>query len=267
MSIVFEKYLITFLCFLVCFFVIKYVQTKKIIKQDREYFIKTLSHDIRVAIIAQIRGLELLQKNLPANNELIKDLDYNCQYTLDMVSMLINNYKYKNDELFLNYEPISLPNLLLSTIRNLNGKSKGKSIQIDYYNQPSVIMADKIWITKALHIILSVILDLSYGQKKIICSIKDAGKHVKLEFKYTGRTLTDEEYNKMFSGDTKYSTVGFGIKMHMLKNILNMHSGNIKIIKTFDNINTFSIVLPAKMPITRKNTLIKRFQLLCYKVY
>ena len=41
--------------------------------KERDYFINTLSHDLRVSTIAQIRGLDLLEKD-SNNNELLTEI-------------------------------------------------------------------------------------------------------------------------------------------------------------------------------------------------
>ena len=52
--------------------VIKYIVLYKNSISERNFFINTLSHDLRVATIAQIRGIELIDKNCKDINEVFK---------------------------------------------------------------------------------------------------------------------------------------------------------------------------------------------------
>ena len=244
MSIVYENYLIVIFCFLTFFFWIKYRLSVKTIANDREYFIKTLSHDIRVSLIAEIRGTELLQKYKTENCEILENLDKNCRYTLDMISMLINTYKYKNKEITLDYEPLILSDLLIKTSEELVKNAKEKEISFDYLNNTNFVTADKILIKKAMHIVLSTIIELSDKHQKIECSIKKFKDNVILDLIYNGHSLTKEEYKTMFLGKFHYSAVGLGIKMHLLKNIIDLHSGKIFVQKTNTGKNSFTIILP-----------------------
>ena len=53
---------------------IKYFRLYKDFEIQKKYFIQTLSHDLRVSTIAQIRGIELLQKIY--QNELLASINF-----------------------------------------------------------------------------------------------------------------------------------------------------------------------------------------------
>ena len=79
--------------------IISYILLLKKMIQERKYFINTISHDFRVAILAQIRALSFLQnkKNIICSEqELIEDMDDSSKFSLDLINTLINTYKYKN---------------------------------------------------------------------------------------------------------------------------------------------------------------------------
>ena len=88
MSIVKDLCLVAMFLFLI----IKYLLLYRDMLKQREYFVETLSHDLRVSTIAQIRGLDLLKKNALQNDnnlELISEIDKSCKFTLDMMTMLL----------------------------------------------------------------------------------------------------------------------------------------------------------------------------------
>ena len=91
--------------------IISYILLLKKMIQERKYFINTLSHDFRVAILAQIRALNFMQNKqneICSELELIEEMNDSSKFSLDLVNTLINIYKYKNREQVLNYENFNL---------------------------------------------------------------------------------------------------------------------------------------------------------------
>ena len=92
------KDLLLLVLFLIIIF--KYIMLYKSMLKERNYLINTLSHDLRVSTIAQIRGLDILQKNY-AQEELIQEINNSCHFTLDMINVILNTYRYKKGENFI----------------------------------------------------------------------------------------------------------------------------------------------------------------------
>ena len=79
------------------------IESEKEIERQKEYFIETLIHDLKVPTIAQLRGLELLQKGTFGiiNNdqkEILNNITDSCQYILTMISMVLNTYRFENSK-------------------------------------------------------------------------------------------------------------------------------------------------------------------------
>ena len=83
MSIVKDLCLVAMFLFLI----IKYLLLYRDMLKQREYFVETLSHDLRVSTIAQIRGLELLEKQLSQdrNEDLIREIRNTSKFSLSLV--------------------------------------------------------------------------------------------------------------------------------------------------------------------------------------
>ena len=98
---------------LICFFLVLAFQNyflRRENEKQKDFFIKTLSHDFRVATLAQLRGLEYLSKSAnfePENTELIAEITNSCQYSLEMISTLINSYLFEKGEQVVNCEYFS----------------------------------------------------------------------------------------------------------------------------------------------------------------
>ena len=223
-------------------------QLQKEIKLQKNYFLKTLCHDFRVATIAQIRGLDLLQKesiNDSRHYELLTEINNSCKYSLDMISMLINTYKLENGEQILNNETFNLYNTTELACRYLLNMANEK--HISFYlniNNNHQIEADKYLFTKLISILTSTAVNYSNYNNTITFSSAIRNNFLELSITYQGKPLSEEEIQRMFSLNTRYSTVGHGIKMHLCKKIIDFHKGKICIQKKSNNLNCFTILLP-----------------------
>ena len=158
MGIMKDLLLILIILFL---FIRNFIVKNEIIKQ-RNYFIDTLRHDLRVSTIAQIRGLELLQKqNLDLNNaEFIEEISNSCKFSLEMINMLLNTYQYENGEDILDYEEFNVSEVLYSACNLLNSALKNKKLAFVFdVEKLATINADKIGIQKVLMIFLATAIN------------------------------------------------------------------------------------------------------------
>lgn len=218
---------------------------KKLVMQ-RDYFIKTLSHDLRVSTLAQIRALELLKKTTPeASGELVLNLSDSCRYTLDMINMLLNTYRYENGESVLNYEKVNIQELCSDCYNDLSPIMQDKDINVSFnINSYDNIEADKYGITKLLNTLISIAIVNSDKANKIYVEISKPKNMFEVSVNYRGKSLTPEECRRMFSDSPRFSTVGHGIRMLLCKKIVEFHGGNIYVKSDGKKNNSFIFKLP-----------------------
>ena len=236
--------------FLALKFMKKYFNLKTKLIRQREYFINVLSHDFRVSTLAQLRGVEILSKFTSNNDQklLLSDIDESCRYTLDMISMLLNSFRYENGEKVLVCEEINIENLILNCINQIKKYSYEKNIEIIFKKENTIdsFWADKTEIKKVITNLLITALSNSKSFKKVIINTGYINGMTLFSISYTGKALTLEEYRRMFSGDSKFSTVGHGIRMNLCKQIIEFHGGEIKVINSGNEINTFTFTIPVR---------------------
>lgn len=228
------------------FFIVKYFNLYIKMIKERNYFIDTLSHDLKVAIIAQIRAIDLLKKQPTSNTnyDLTKSLEDSGKYSLELINMLLNSYKYENNEQILKFEYFNINELISNTYEHISSIASEKNITLIYENKTSnVIYADKTEFFKALLILLTTSIDYAQKNSLISTKIKKVNKNINLEVTYIGHSLNEEEYKRMFFKKPRFSTVGHGIKMHLCKKIIDFHNGNIKI-ESNNSKNSFIISIP-----------------------
>lgn len=242
MDIIKDLLLISLFLLMTLHYVLLY---KNFIKQ-RNYFIDTLSHDLRVSAIAQIRGLELIEKG--EHLELLDDVKNSCRFTLEMINTLLNTYKYTKKENVINYETFFIEDSIADTYKHLYQKIKDKNIDIVnnmYYRKP--IIADRSGIDKVFYILLSTAIFNAKNCSSINIATKKTFNNIEIKISYIGKPLSEEETNRMFFKNPQFSTVGHGIKMHLCKKIIDFHKGKIYAKNEGNGNNSFSFVLPIKV--------------------
>lgn len=257
MSIVKDLVLIS----LFLFILVKYVLLYKDLLKQRNFFINTLSHDLRVSTIAQIRGLELLEKN---NNkqDLIPEIQNSCKFTLDMINMLLNTFQHENGEKILNYTTFNLMDSLNFVCSNLSTTAKEKDLEFCYrMNKNLNINGDKLYIEKVLSILLSTAIYNSRKNSSVYITGKKRIKDYKISIIYGGNPLSEEEQRRMFSRNSGFSTVGHGIKMLLCKKIIDFHKGKIFVKNNGKDINSFTFTIPCKeTSIITKSTILSTLE-------
>lgn len=240
--------------------IVKCILLYREIKMQREYFIDTLSHSIRVSVIAQLRGLDILQKEL-INTEagiLVDEINKGCKYTFDMLTMILNTYRYQNGEQMLNYEAVNLEEIVSSSCKQLTFLTDEKHINFScQLEKDSIIEADKYGISKAIYTLVSTAIYNSSKNKPIYIKTETNDQIFEISVIYHGKSLTEEECKKIYSDNSKFSTVGHGIKMHLCKKIIDYHHGKLTIKNCGENINSFTIQLPLNRRGNCSKTLLK----------
>ena len=232
---------------IILYLFIKNISQKNEIKRQRNYFIDTLRHDLRVSTIAQIRGLEFLQKqNLFVSQvDFVNEVLNSCKFSLDMINMLLNTYMFEKGENILNYEKFNLLDLSSSICNMLNKFAKNKGIDFFYdIDSNAFINADKTSINKVLTIFISTAINNAENNSKLRLFIKKYQKSWKISVIYNGKSLSNEEYKRMFLDKPRFSTVGHGIKMQLCKKIIDFHKGKVFYENFGKNINAFTFLLP-----------------------
>lgn len=240
--------------------IFKYVMLYRDCLKQRNYFINTLSHDLRVSTIAQIRGLELLEKS--PSPELICEIKKSCEFTFDMLNMLLNTYKYQNGEQILNLEKTNFQSLISSICNFQLPLATEKEVRLQILeNQNCEVNIDRLAINKTLKLLITTAINNAKKGSSVFLSTKKNNKTIITSIFYIGKPLSEEEYNRMFLENPRFSTVGYGIKMQFCKKIIDFHKGKLSFEKHENGLNSFTIQLPInKKSKEAENFRIRAFQ-------
>lgn len=230
------------------------IQNEKEASQQKERFIATLSHDLKTPTIAQIRSLEMLIKGMfgelnDEQTEMLKMTMESCQNMYDMVSTVLYSYKFENNEIKLNYTDVCLTELAAECCNDLAKQSneKGIEILIKPKTKNDTLKADRSFIKRAVSNILENSISYAFERTKVEIIIKETKDSLKLKIKTESPFIKKDAIKTMFDkylGQTSYNKIGFCLKLHLSKQIVEAHFGKIIAKSKETNMNTFGFSLP-----------------------
>ena len=230
------------------YFVNKSIYYKKTALDQREMFIKTLRHDLKVSTLAQIRGLEILLQDASEKNiELVQDVLESCNYTYDMINSLVTMYNISDDVASLFCEKNRLEEILDINNEKFVKLLKKKNLKIkSYILTKDLVFVDKKLLQQAFGILLEVAINYSNENSNIIFLIRNCNNEFEFSIGFNGNKFDKREFDNLFNNKSRFSTVGLYIKMQLCKRIIECHGGQILANSKENNINYFTFTLPSK---------------------
>lgn len=263
-TIVFHKtiecVIFAFLCGIYNIYAIKYIisiknkKFKKTVHNQRETYISTLNHDLKIPTLAQIQALKLLYNEQTGKinkeqKELIGLTLDSCNYMYDMLSTILSTYKYENKDISLCYEKIEVTKIIDECFQKAINQIQNKNlnVRIKAKDQLYTISADRIQIKKAFENLINNCISNADENSELICEIKQQNNLIFLSLKFECPYITinsmQNQFNKYTTSQEKFDKVGTGLGLYLAKQIINAHKGEISVQKNKKNI--YNIELPS----------------------
>lgn len=231
------------------------LEAEKEIERQKEYFIETLIHDLKVPTLAQLRGLELMEKGMVGSindgqKELILNIKESCNYILTMISMVLNTYRFETEHNSLYYEKFDLSQVIIESFEEASKDAKNKDIQFVYKvtGENTYLEADRNEIKKVVVNLLNNAIVYSSRGENIAVSVESENNNIKFSVTSHGISLSNRECLNLFERTSeknpKFSTVGHGISLYLCKKIIDVHNGKIYASTDGNIINTFTFIVP-----------------------
>ena len=222
----------------------------------RETYISTLSHDLKIPTIAQIRALELLVNGgmgeINENQKEILNLTLDSCYSMyDMLSTILTTYKYENNDVNLNYEKIHMLKLFDEVFSKVHKNLQNKDIQVKVVAKDKFIsiFADKMQLKKAFENLIDFCVSNAYRGTLITCEIeKSSNNSVHISLTYESPYIKPEAINNMFEMYTtsaeKFNKVGSSLNLYLAKQIISAHEGSLNVTSEQSSYSKCNIELP-----------------------
>ena len=218
----------------------------------RNDFINNFSHEFKTPIVS-ITGLACLLEagNLTEEQRVqyARAIREESMRLSSMASNVLNLTKVENQTILTDVTRFNLSEQVRSAVLLLEEKWTSKEIDLQLDFDEHMIEANE-------DLLMQVWINLIDNAVKFVprlgtvgLDVLDAGEYLCVKVSNTGSEIPSDKQEKIFTkfyqADESHATQGNGIGLAIVKKIVRLHGGEIKI-ASGDDVTTFSVVLPKK---------------------
>jgi len=232
--------------------IIKNITDQKELETLKEDFVATLTHDLKVPIIAETNMIELfLNENFGKISEKQKQALLNMQVSnkelLDLVQTVLETYKIGKISLYK--ENIMLKSFIEEIIEEmspiaLKNKNKLKFI----FERDIRVFADRFQLKRVVKNLIQN--SISYGKANTPIEIKigEIPNYIIIKVKDYGPGISKDDINKIFnryySAAKKFRKIGTGLGLYLALQISKAHDGDLTVESIEGEFTEFCIKIP-----------------------
>ncbi|MCH7772991.1 MAG: PAS domain S-box protein [Bacteroidetes bacterium] len=233
--------------------------TEDLIKlnETKDRFLSIISHDLRTPFSSILGFTDLLANDEELTNEerkqYVKYIQESSKSMLSLVNSLLDWTRLQTGRIKFEPERIDPSSLIEKSIHSVSGDALRKRIEIySTVSKGKFIFVDKSLINQVFNNLLSNAIKFTNSDGRITISVKPASTLSFLEFSVrdTGQGIKEENLDKLFSVDTKFTTEGTagekgsGLGLSLVKEIVEKHGGIIWVESEYGNGSNFKFTLP-----------------------
>lgn len=235
--------------------IIKDVTVEKEIETLKIDFAATLTHDLKVPIIAAANMIDLLLnekfgKISEKQETALMNMKSSNTELLDLVQILLETYKIDDKGIELYKENIELNSFVEDVVTDLKPLTKDLNIGINYIPSKSnlIIQGDKVQLQRVIRNLVSNAVDHSNTHKDIDVEVGSVKGFATISVIDYGQGIPKDEikmiFNKYYSAAKKLRKVGTGLGLYLSQQITVAHGGEITV-ESEENVRTeFCVKLP-----------------------
>jgi len=235
--------------------IIKDITTEKEIETLKEDFVATLTHDLKVPIVAAANMIDLfLAKKFGSISDkqefALNSMKASNKELLDLVQILLETYKIHEKGINLIKENINLNAFVSEIVNEMQGIAKDAKTGIKFIPAPNglAIMADPMQLQRIIKNLISNAIDHSNTKKYIQVQLGEIQGYITISIVDFGQGIPKDEikmiFNKYYSAAKKLRKVGTGLGLYLSQQIAQAHGGEITVTSE-ENVRTeFCVKLP-----------------------
>lgn len=224
-------------------------------KKMQENFIATLTHDMRVPLIAEKKAIDLILTDerfeLPEmQSVLIENMKSSNEGLLSLVNRLLDIFKLRAGAYRLHKEKHNIIDVINNSVNELQPLLDEKSQEFTLNAESDTVefTFDKTEIKRVITNILSNAIKFSPEEQVIKMNVYNDEEKVLLTIKDNGIGMTEEETKELFkmytSSSSKLKEIGTGLGLYLSYSIIKAHQGDVWVESQVGDGTTFYISLP-----------------------
>ena len=235
-------------------FIIKDVTNEREIEKLKEDFVATLTHDLKVPIVAESNIINfLLEGRFGEINEkqdlALKNMKASNQELVELVQILLETYKIKETGIKLLKENIKLNQFISQIVEETQPIATNSGIKINFQPDRDIkVVADPLQLERVIKNLISNAISHSNTKENIDIKTGEIPGYVTISVIDYGQGVPEKElkliFNKYYSAAKKFRKIGTGLGLYLSQQIAKSHNGEITITSE-ENVRTeFCIKLP-----------------------
>ncbi len=237
--------------------IIKNITNQKEMDRLKEDFVATLTHDLKVPIIAESNILDFLleEKFGPITNkqqEAIKNIQVSNQELIELVQILLETYKVKDTGAVLYFEEFEINPFLKDIVQEMTPIAEKSDIKIKYKEYENIIInADKLQLKRVIKNLIQNAISHSESSKNIDINVVKTKDEICISIKDYGKGISKEDlemvFKKYYSTAKRFRKIGTGLGLYLAQQIVKSHGGEITVQSEDGKYTEFSIHLPQQI--------------------
>ncbi len=217
----------------------EYIEKEKESQSLKQDFISSLTHDLKVPIVAQDNTYDLFLGGsfgslTSVQENAIKNLKISNNDLKNLIVNLLDAQKLDTKNLELNCEILNLNKLIEEIIEQNKSILLIQNKEIFFNSNCANILynADKFLIKRALNNLISNAVFYGKNSKNIYISLNKKNNSIEIIVSDEGDGIKEDAINdifkKYYTSAKKYSNIGIGLGLYIVNKIVNAHNGTIE---------------------------------------
>jgi len=233
------------------------LQKRHEFEETREDFVATLTHDLKVPLLANVQALEYMLKgsygDLPEKSRFItQQLISNNNDLINMVNTILDTYKYEEGKQNLIKRKINLSKLVEECVKEIEPLCEPKAISLIFNNSAESFepVVDRQEMKRVIMNLLGNAVAYMEREGKIEVDLKSDGSEIIFSVKDNGVGIDEKDMMHLFEryskGSKSLRKIGTGLGLYLSKHIVEAHSGKIWAQSTKGQGSVFSFIIPTE---------------------
>lgn len=240
----------------------KNLSLEEVLKQEKqlqmfkEEFAATLTHDMKVPVIAELNSLNYLLEGRfgelnSKQTEIVNLMKVSNQELKDLIENMLETYRLEQKKLELNLSENNFNEFMNSVVNEMQpiainskhtinsnlGETRGLLVKFDVFQLKRVVKN-----------LLQNAISFSPNATEIVIETKKFDKKIKISVTNKGSGISPEDldliFHKYYSAQSKFRKAGTGLGLYLSQQIVLAHNGRIEVDCAKEGYTTFVLTLP-----------------------
>ncbi len=214
-----------------------------------------ISHEFKTPITVVNSLVNILMENIQDEEkaEIFVKIKKNILKLLDLVDDLISVARISTGRYALELCPTELKELIGDAVKYRRSFAESRNIEIFESVEPVTVTCDRTLLYRALINLIDNAIKFNKKGGNIYITAKDEGENVRIEIRDTGIGIPKEKIGKIFEPFVQIDPTvrrrygGTGIGLTLVKKVVEMHNGKIKVESEPGKGTKFTIILKKRI--------------------